>query len=127
MTTLHKSEPARDAIDREELVKAALDEIAHNYREASLSNVAHKFGVSLAYVSECVRIKTGRTYKELLQKRRIETAARLLRHSDLNIHQIITQVGYENTSYFYRLFHERYGQSPREYRLLRAARANANA
>ena len=46
----------------------------------------------------------------------METAARLLRRSDLNIQQIISQVGYENTSYFYRLFHERYGQSPREYR-----------
>ena len=47
---------------------------------------------------------------------RMETAARLLRRSDLNIQQIIAQVGYENTSYFYRLFHERYGLSPREYR-----------
>ena len=81
------------------------------------------YGVSLAYVSECVRAQTGRTYKELLQKHRMETAARLLRRSDLNIQQIIAQVGYENTSYFYRLFHERYGLSPREYRLVRTGTA----
>ena len=105
-----------DPISREVLVQAALQEITQNYREASLSNVARAYGVSLAYVSECVRAETGRTYKELLQKHRMETAARLLRRSELNIQQIITQVGYENTSYFYRLFHERYGQSPREYR-----------
>ena len=110
------------AVSREELVQAALDEITKNYREASLSNVARSYGVSLAYVSECVRAQTGRTYKELLQKHRMETAARLLRRSDWNIQQIITYVGYENTSYFYRLFHERYGQSPREYRQSRAAR-----
>lgn len=55
----------------------------------------------------------------------METAARLLRRSDLNIQQIIAQVGYENTSYFYRLFHERYGQSPREYRNTRASRTRA--
>ena len=85
-------------------------------------NVARTYGVSLAYVSECVRTQTGKTYKELLQKHRMETAARLLRRSDLNIQQIITQVGYENTSYFYRLFHERYGQSPREYRNARQRR-----
>lgn len=107
------------AVSREELVQAALDEITKNYREASLSNVARSYGVSLAYVSECVRAQTGRTYKELLQKHRMETAARLLRRSDWNIQQIITYVGYENTSYFYRLFHERYGLSPREYRLVR--------
>ena len=108
-----------DPISREVLVRAALQEITQNYREASLSNVARTYGVSLAYVSECVRAQTGKTYKELLQKHRMETAARLLRRSDLNIQQIITQVGYENTSYFYRLFHERYGQSPREYRRAR--------
>ena len=98
-------------------MQAALKEITQNYREASLSNVAREYGVSLAYVSECVRAQTGRTYKELLQKHRMETAARLLRRSDMNIQQIISLVGYENTSYFYRLFHERYGLSPREYRL----------
>ena len=108
-----------DPISREVLVRAALQEITQNYREASLSNVARTYGVSLAYVSECVRAQTGKTYKELLQKHRMETAARLLRRSELNIQQIITQVGYENTSYFYRLFHERYGQSPREYRRAR--------
>ena len=108
-----------DPISREVLVQAALQEITQNYREASLSNVARTYGVSLAYVSECVRAQTGKTYKELLQKHRMETAARLLRRSELNIQQIITQVGYENTSYFYRLFHERYGQSPREYRRAR--------
>ena len=99
-------------VSREALVQAALKEITQNYREASLSNVAREYGVSLAYVSECVRAQTGRTYKELLQKHRMETAARLLRRSDMNIQQIISLVGYENTSYFYRLFHERYGLSP---------------
>lgn len=115
------------AVSREELVQAALDEITQNYREASLSNVARAYGVSLAYVSECVRAQTGKTYKELLQRHRMETAARLLRRSDLNIQQIIAQVGYENTSYFYRLFYERYGLSPREYRQVRAVRSRTTA
>ena len=116
-----------ETVSREALVQAALHEITQNYREASLSNVARSYGVSLAYVSECVRAQTGKTYKELLQKHRMETAARLLRRSDLNIEQIITQVGYENTSYFYRLFHERYGVSPREYRRSRTPRVRASA
>ena len=89
-----------ETVSREALVQAALQELTQNYRAASLSNVARTYGVSLAYVSECVRTQTGKTYKELLQKHRMETAARLLRRSDLNIQQIITQVGYENTSYF---------------------------
>ena len=114
-----------ETTSREALVQAALNEITSNYREACLSNVARAYGVSLAYVSECVHAETGKTYKELLQKHRMETAARLLRRSDMNIQQIITQVGYENTSYFYRLFHARYGLSPREYRLRRSAQRPA--
>ena len=109
-------------VDKQALVRAALNEISTNYREANLSSVARSYQVSLAYVSECVRAETGRTYKELLQRHRLETAARLLRRSDLTIQQIIAQVGYENTSYFYRLFRTHYGQSPREYRLSHLSR-----
>ena len=46
-------------VSREALVQAALKEITQNYREASLSNVAREYGVSLAYVSECVRARLG--------------------------------------------------------------------
>ena len=49
-----------EAVSRDALVQAALQEITQNYREASLSNVARAYGVSLAYVSECVRAQTGR-------------------------------------------------------------------
>ena len=108
-------------VDKQALVRAALDEITNNYKQANLSSVAHSYQVSLAYVSECVRAETGRTYKELLQQHRLEMAARLLRRSDMTIQQIIGQVGYETTSYFYRLFRAHYGQSPREYRIRRRA------
>ena len=118
-----------ETVSREALVQAALHEITQNYREASLSNVARSYGVSLAYVSECVRAQTGKTYKELLQKHRMETAARLLRRSDWNIQQIITYVGYENTSYFYfsKVFKKLEGVSPREYRRSRTPRVRASA
>ena len=81
-----------ETVSREALVQAALQEITQNYREASLSNVARTYGVSLAYVSECVRAQTGKTYKELLQKHRMETAARLLRR-DLCENDILAQSG----------------------------------
>ena len=35
----------------------------------------------------------------------------------LPVGDIITAVGYENTSYFYRTFSEMYGMTPREYRM----------
>ena len=51
MAKLERStQPARmEAVSRDALVQAALQEITQNYREASLSNVARAYGVSLAY------------------------------------------------------------------------------
>ena len=43
-------------------------------------------------------------------------AVYLLTSSRLSIADIIGSVGYDNTSYFYRKFRERYGVSPKEYR-----------
>ena len=40
----------------------------------------------------------------------------LLRETRLTTQDIILAVGYENTSYFYRIFRERFGATPREYR-----------
>lgn len=119
MSVQYHCAPRAVPLDRAVLAQAALDEIANNYREANLSRIAREYDVSLAYVSECVRVQTGKTYKQLLQKHRLETAARLLRRSDWSVQRIIAHVGYENTSYFYRLFHAHYGVSPREYRLAR--------
>jgi len=43
-------------------------------------------------------------------------AAYLLTSSAVPVTDIIESVGYDNTSYFYRKFRERYGMSPKEYR-----------
>lgn len=110
------SPQSRTPIDRAELVGTVLREIQTNYRAACLSRVAADYGVSLAYVSECVHEETGKTYKALLQKRRLEVAARLLRVSSMQITEIMSRVGYENSSYFYNLFHAKYGRTPLDYR-----------
>ena len=47
----------------------------------------------------------------------MEKAAGLLGGTRLPVGDIITAVGYENTSYFYRTFSEMYGMTPREYRM----------
>ena len=49
-------------------------------------------------------------------RRRMEKAAQLLRDTDMPILAVSQSVGYENSSYFYRLFQQRYGTPPKEYR-----------
>ncbi len=100
----------------EQIVVSALREIEENYPAASLSRVAERNHVTAAYVSRLVREMTGKTFKDLLQEKRIAKAALLLRNTELPIGDIIFNVGYENTSYFYKIFTHTYGMSPREYR-----------
>ena len=56
------------------------------------------------------------TYTELLQKKRMSQAVFLLRNTNMAIEDISEQVGYENVSYFYRLFYKVYSMTPKEYR-----------
>lgn len=99
------------------VVLAALREIEENYREADLTRLADERHVSLSYLSSAVRQATGRTFKDLLREKRLAKAEQLLRETKLPVEDIIAAVGYENTSYFYRRFRERFGMSPKEYRL----------
>ena len=97
-------------------VLAALREIEENYRTADLTRLAAELHVSLPYLSAAVHRATGRTFKELLLEKRLSKAAQLLRETRLTTQDIILAVGYENTSYFYRVFRDRYGVTPKDYR-----------
>lgn len=98
------------------IVVEALREIEENYPAASLNTVAQKYGVSAAYISTLVRRATGQTFKHLLQTKRLDKAALLLRQSSLPVEDILTAIGYRNSSYFYRIFRTVYGMTPGEYR-----------
>ena len=47
---------------------------------------------------------------------RLELAARLIMSKDLSIREVAEQVGYANKSYFSKLFRDKYGVLPRDYR-----------
>ncbi|MBQ7726329.1 MAG: helix-turn-helix domain-containing protein [Clostridia bacterium] len=98
------------------MVMTALREIEENYATASLNSVAERCHVSPAYVSSTVKSVTGKTFKEHLMEKRLTKSAILLKNTSLSVSDIIVMVGYENTSYFYRIFTEKYGVSPKTYR-----------
>ena len=98
------------------LVLGALREIEENYTKASLSDLAAAQGISLSYLSRLIKSTTGKTYKDLLQNKRLSKAAQLLRETRLPVQDIIEIVGYDNTSYFYRIFKEKYDTNPKAYR-----------
>lgn len=103
-------------------VLAALREIEENYRGADLTRLAGELHVSLPYLSHAVSSATGKTFKELLLEKRLDRAMALLEGTALPVDEIIEAVGYDNSSYFYRKFRERYGISPKARRKQAARR-----
>ncbi len=97
-------------------VLSVLREIEESYPTADLTRLAAELHVSLSSLSAAVKKATGHTFKELLLEKRLSKAAALLLETQLPVQDVIGAVGYENTSYFYRMFRKQYGISPKEYR-----------
>ncbi|MCL1951091.1 MAG: AraC family transcriptional regulator [Turicibacter sp.] len=101
---------------RDRLVMDVLKYIDLHYQEATLTELAHRLNYDLYWLSKEIKKQSKKTFKQLLKEKRLSVAKHLLKNSTLTIDEIIALVGYENTSYFYRLFRESYGESPGEFR-----------
>lgn len=112
-----KSETLEWAAQDEEAVLKVLRYVEANYASGSLTGAAEQLHYDLCWLSREVKRKTGKTYTQLVQEKRLAQAAFLLRNTDRNVADISAAVGYENVSYFHRLFSAAYGLSPRGYRL----------
>ena len=97
-------------------VVTVLRYIEERYADGSLGEIAERLHYELPYLSRLIRKGTGKNYTELLQEKRLSQAAWLLRNTDRKVDEISLSVGYENVSYFHRLFAARFGQSPKKYR-----------
>ena len=73
---------------------------------------------SLQYISRKFKQETGITFREYLQKIRIEKSCVLLAGSDLRISEIASAVGYDDIKFFNSMFKKLVMMSPREYRKL---------
>lgn len=97
-------------------VFAVLQYIESHYKSGSLSDISEQIKQPTYYVSRLLKKHMGKNFKELLQERKLQQAAYLLSQSSLTTEQIMGAIGYDNSSYFYNKFREKYGCSPKEYR-----------
>ena len=97
-------------------VVKVLQYIDTNYATGSLADISRKLGYDVAWISREIKRKTGKNYTQIVQDKRMAQAAFLLRNTDINVADISVSVGYENVSYFHRLFSRRFGCSPKSYR-----------
>ncbi len=92
--------------------------IETHYQNASLSDLAEKLHYNPSWLSREIKNYTGKKFTSLVQEKRMVQAAFLLENTTLNVDEISYQVGYDNISYFHRLFREKYGMSPKKFRVI---------
>lgn len=98
------------------IAMTTLDYIERKYRTATLTELCKELHLPMHVLSRLIKKNTGFNFKELLQRRRLNKAAELMCDTDLPVGDIIAAVGYENNSYFHRVFKERYHMTPGAFR-----------
>ena len=76
-------------------------------------------GVSSFYLSKLFKEEKGVTYINFISDKRLEKSRQMLAETDLSIKEITGEVGYNDQNYFSRIFKNKYGLSPKEYRKVR--------
>lgn len=104
-------------------IKAMLQYIeAHFAEPITLAEIASAARIGAREASRCFRRQLDTTAFEYLLTLRIDRACELLRGSDLAVTEVATRCGFSSSSYFSKVFRERMGATPREYRRARAER-----
>lgn len=98
------------------LIFTVLKYIEDTYKTGTLEELSRITGQPHYFLSKLIKKNTGYTFKNLLQTKRLGQAAFLLSTTMLPVEDIITLVGYDNTSYFHRIFKEAYHMTPKTYR-----------
>lgn len=81
-----------------------------------LTMVAQAAGLTPKYFSETFKKKVGISFTEYVRDRRLLIAARMLRTGTANVQSVMDYVGYRDYKTFYKLFKEKFGATPSEYR-----------
>lgn len=93
--------------------------IAEHYTDSDLTleQLTRQVGISRNKVSEIIKDEIGLTFTAYINKLRLTEAARLLKESeDASVSEVAFAVGYNNPSYFNKLFKAEFGCTPKSYR-----------
>ena len=103
--------------DRDALIGDCQAWIAENYGRANpVATVAERSGLKPRTFARRFRAATGYQPMEYVQALRIEEAKKLLESNDANVEEIGHIVGYEDPTFFRRLFKRQVGMTPAAYR-----------
>lgn len=110
-------EYASDKSEFDPLITNILNYIEESlYYGVSVRQLAATFNYNEKYIGKLFKKRTGKTVKEYVCQKRLEKSCQLLKTTALSVTEISQTVGFNNVTYFNRLFKKKYALSPTEYR-----------
>ena len=86
------------------------------YNRGTLFELAERLNQPDYKLCKLIKKHTQMTFKELLQEKKLSKAVELIKSTSYSVLEIMELVGYENPTYFYKIFKNKFGMTPREYR-----------
>jgi AraC-like DNA-binding protein len=112
--------------DELERIVVASDEISKNLDQAyTIEDISRETGISPKKLQEGFRFLFGESVAVFIKNLKLERARELIQTTDLNISEVVHEIGMQSNSYFSKIFKEKFGMVPRDYRdsFLRADQA----
>ena len=106
-----------DAENQKNSIQRIIEYIDYHYKEdLSRTTLADMVYLSADHLARVFKKETGETLVKYITDKRIHAAKELLSDTKTPISQVASEVGYDNYSYFTKIFKEKTGYSPGDYR-----------
>lgn len=97
-------------------IQSKLEELWNN-PELQMQTLVDQTGIPAHRITASIKESTGLNFKVLLNQMRLQKAEKMLLETDEQVAQIALQCGYGQVAHFYRVFKQKYAQSPGDWRL----------
>lgn len=95
------------------VVKQIMSEVQQNYKEdMNLKTLSYKYHMNASYLGQIFQKEVGCSFAQYLSNIKNSIAKDMILNTNMRINDIAREVGYPDTSYFYRKFKQCYGVSP---------------
>ena len=115
---LFDNDSVRDRkLSTRDLYDYAVSYIEENYAQPlSMQSVCDEIGISQTYLSRLFRKYSDTTFNAFLTRCRMEAAMKLLQEKpDLLLRDVAACIGYDDSSYFTKVFHQYTGKTPSQF------------
>lgn len=98
-----------------DLAQHLVQYISEHSATITLNELSAQFSYNPNYVSTLLRKQTGKTFTKIVYEQRMEKAIILLKTTQMSVQEIAAEVGYSNSSNFFKAFRTYCSMSPRKF------------